>query len=380
MLEAIVTVCYIVGCILLFSLAIAIHEFGHFIAAVKLGLRVDKFSIGFGPAIWKKKINGVEYRISAIPFGGYVSIPDLDPEGTKALQGSSVEQKEKIPAWKEVIVAFAGPFMNIVLAVVLAVALSLMPSANFGVLGTEIGYVVKGGPAQKAGLMKGDKVLSVNGNKVSSWNEMLVEVQIAGNQEAAFEVARCTGDQCSVETVFITPEKDEVSGAYFIKALSVTNDSARAASWMTHRHPLKQLKQDAVSIFRVLKGLVTPKEMKSTGSALGGPVMIAQGIYKSIRHDFADGIGFLRFLNVNLAVINLLPLPVLDGGLILFALISLIFRRRIPEKVVRVLSMMFMVLLLGLMCLLVWRDSVRSFKMHSFKKDAAIQEEILKGK
>jgi regulator of sigma E protease len=85
-------------------------------------------------------------------------------------------------------------------------------------------------------------------------------------------------------------------------------------------------------------------------------------------------------LNVNLAVINLLPLPVLDGGLILFALISLIFRRRIPEKVVRVLSMMFMVLLLGLMCLLVWRDSVRSFKMHSFKKDAAIQEEILKGK
>mgnify|MGYP003294404343 CR=1 FL=1 len=377
MLELMVTICYIAGCVLLFSLAIAIHEFGHFIAAVKLGLRVDRFSIGFGPALWKRKINGVEYRISAIPFGGYVSIPDLDPEGAKALQGTSDAQdgKRPLPAWKEMVVAFAGPFMNIVLAAVLAVALSLVPSANFGVLGTEIGGVIEGGPAQKAGLMKGDKVLSVNGNTVSTWNEMLVEVQIAGNRESAFEIVRCSGDQCSMRTISITPEKDDVTGAYFIKALSAADSGARAAAWMTHRHPLKQLQQDAASIFRILKGLVTPNEMKSTGSALGGPVMIAQGIYKSIRRDFADGIGFLRFLNVNLAVLNLLPLPVLDGGLILFALISLVFRRRIPEKVVRALSMLFMALLLGLMCLLVWRDSVRSIKLHSYAKEAAAQKE-----
>ena len=87
-METLVTIGYIVACVLLFALAILIHEFGHFIVALKLGLRVEAFSIGFGPALWKKKINGVEYRISSIPLGGYVSIPDVDPEGTRALEGS----------------------------------------------------------------------------------------------------------------------------------------------------------------------------------------------------------------------------------------------------------------------------------------------------
>ena len=94
MAEALVTAFYIVVCVLLFALAILIHEFGHFIVALKLGLRVEAFSIGFGPAIWKKKFRGVEYRISWIPLGGYVSLPDIDPEGTKALEGSRGEGGE----------------------------------------------------------------------------------------------------------------------------------------------------------------------------------------------------------------------------------------------------------------------------------------------
>ena len=88
-METLTTILYICACVLLFSLAIAIHEFGHFIVALKLGLRVEAFSIGFGPILWKRKVNGVEYRLSAIPLGGYVSIPDVDPEGTKALEGSA---------------------------------------------------------------------------------------------------------------------------------------------------------------------------------------------------------------------------------------------------------------------------------------------------
>ena len=87
-METLLTVAYIVLGVLLFSLAIAIHEFGHFIVALRLGLKVERFSIGFGPAIWKRTWRGVEYRISWIPLGGYVSIPDVDPEGTKALEGA----------------------------------------------------------------------------------------------------------------------------------------------------------------------------------------------------------------------------------------------------------------------------------------------------
>ena len=192
-MEILVTAFYIVVCVLLFALAILIHEFGHFIVALKLGLRVEAFSIGFGTALWKKKINGVEYRISAIPLGGYVSIPDVDPEGTKVLEGAGGasggqqaddnKKKVRIPAWKEILVAVAGPLMNIVLAAFLAVALALVPGAKFGELPAEIGDVIPDGPAAKAGILKGDIVKSVGGRAVRTWTEMQTEVQIAGESQ-----------------------------------------------------------------------------------------------------------------------------------------------------------------------------------------------------
>ena len=384
-MEILITIGYIVVCVLLFSLAIAIHEFGHFIVALKLGLRVEAFSIGFGPVLWKKTVNGVEYRLSAIPLGGYVSIPDVDPEGTKALEGkvksngekgksaegeSVGEKPAKIPAWKEMAVAVAGPAMNVVLAVALALVLAAIPSARFGELPAKIGDVLPEGPAAKAGLRSGDTVLSVGGRKVSSWTEMQTEVQIAGGKEVAFEVVNSDGGAPETRTLLITPERHELTGAWYIKALSITN-ATMAAAWMPNRNPLKQLAWDAGSIFRVLKGLVTPKEAKATAGAIGGPVMIAEGLYRQVRRDPVDGLGFLRFLNVNLAILNLLPIPVLDGGLIFFALIAMILRRRLPDCVIKWSSMAFMYVLIALMGILILKDSWRSWKIHTYKPDAA---------
>ncbi len=378
-MEILVTVFYIIVCVLLFALAILIHEFGHFIVALKLGLRVEAFSIGFGTALWKKKVNGVEYRISAIPLGGYVSIPDVDPEGTRALEGAKREQgtengeqaKVRIPAWKEILVAVAGPAMNVVLAVVLAVMLSLVPGARFGELPAVIGDVIPDGPAAKAGLQAGDTVVFVGGREVHTWTEMQTEVQISGGRPVEFVIERDrTSNGLQVHNphlvVEVTPERNEVTGAWYIMALSVTNESG-AVAWMPDRNPLKQLAWDAGSIFRVLKGLVTPKEAAATSAALGGPVMIAEGLYRQVRRDPWDGLGFLRFLNVNLAVLNLLPIPVLDGGLILFALCALVFRRRIPDFIVKWLSLGFMAVLMGLMALLIGRDGWRSWKLHHFQ-------------
>lgn len=367
-MEIFVTIAYIALCVALFSLAIFIHELGHFLVAIKLGLKVEAFSIGFGPALWKKKWRGVEYRLSAIPLGGYVSIPDVDPEGTKALEGASAEERDaprtRIPAWKELLVALAGPMMNVVLAVFIAVLLSLVPGVKFGELPAKIGSVVEGGAAEKGGMLAGDIVKTVGGRDVRTWIEMQTEVQIAGGRETEFTVDR--GGE--LKTLKITPMRHDVTGAWFIMALSVTN-STGAVGWMPNRNPLKQLAWDAGSIFRVLKGLVTPKESKATSQAIGGPVMIAEGLYRQVRRDIWDGIGFLRFLNVNLAILNLLPIPVLDGGLILFSLIALVFRRRVPDCVVKYLSMAFMVVLMGLMGLLVIRDSYRSYKIHTYQPE-----------
>ena len=375
-MEIIVTVFYIVVCVMLFALAILIHEFGHFIVALKLGLRVEAFSIGFGKPIWKKKVNGVEYRISPILLGGYVSIPDVDPEGTKALEGArekegSCSVRTKIPAWKEILVAVAGPAMNLVLATVIAVVLSLVPSVKFGELTAEIGDVIPDGPAAKAGMRVGDVVKAVGGREVKTWSDMQTEVQISGGKTVEFAVDRPQDSGLPSRVLLsVTPERNEVTGAWFIMALSVSNETG-AVAWMPNRNPLKQLAWDAGSIFRVLKGLLTPKEAAATSAALGGPVMIAEGLYRQVRRDPWDGLGFLRFLNVNLAVLNLLPIPVLDGGLIMFALFALIFRRRVPEFIVKYLSLAFMVLLMGLMGLLILRDSMRSWKIHTYKPAAS---------
>ena len=270
---------------------------------------------------------------------------------------------QKISPWKEIAVAVAGPGMNIVLAVVLAFLLSAIPSVRFGELPATITKANPGGPAEKAGIRKGDTVISIDGRKVGNWTEMQVEFQIVGARKADVVLRDKDGAE---RTVKVTPAQDPVTGAYFIDAVHIAKEEV-AASWMPHRSPIKQLAWDAGAIFRVLKGLVTPKEMKNTAKALGGPQMIVEGIYKSVRRDFWDGVGFLRFLNVNLAVLNLLPIPVLDGGLIMFALLALIFRRRVPEKVVSTLSMTFMVLLLTAMAILIFRDAQRSWRIHTYK-------------
>ena len=361
-MEILITAGAIVACILLFSFAIFIHEFGHFVVAKWLGLRVDRFSIGFGPALWKKTIGDVEYRISAIPFGGYVSLPQLDPEGTRALEGGGDDDeppmKEATPLVR-IAVAFAGPFGNIVLAVVLAFVLAAVPGARFGEMPAEIGDVLPDGPAAVGGMLPGDRVTSVNGHAVRTWTEMQTEVQIAGQKATEFIVARGGTNV----TLSITAKRDEASGACFILALSTTN-GVKAAAWMPERNPLKQLAWDAGQIVLILKALVTPKEAKSAAKALGGPVMIAEGLYTQVRRNGWDALGFLRFLDVNLAILNLLPIPVLDGGLILFALFELLFRRKPPRKLTDGLSMAFMWLFLALMITLVWRDVTRSRRMH----------------
>lgn len=364
-MDILVTVLYIIACVFVFSLAVFIHEFGHFVAARALGLAVDVFSIGFGPALWKKKIGDVEYRFSAIPFGGYVSIPSLDPEGTKGVQGTADHAAdpavvETLAPWKQIVVAVAGPFGNVVLAVALAFLLAALPGTRFGELTTAIGAVPAGTPVAAGGLVAGDRILAVGGKAVGTWTDLTTEVQISGTRETPFRVVDSNGLE---RVVNITPKRDEVTGVCLIGAFSLANTNG-AAAWMPDRNPVRQLAWDAGQIVRVLKALVTPRESGAAARAIGGPVNIAEALYRQARRDPYDALGFLRFLNVNLAMINLLPLPVLDGGLVLFALIALVIRRRVPKFFTDALSKFFMFALLALMLFLVYRDVVRSARIH----------------
>lgn len=449
---------------LFFSLAIFVHEFGHFLAARRLGLRVDAFSIGFGPALWKRTVGGVVYKVGCVPFGGYVALPQLDPSGMEKVQGSGRGGEEEtcsgledVAPWKRIVVALAGPAGNLVLAILLAYFLFLAPGVKTGVLDTRIGSVSETSEAWKAGVRPGDRILSVNNRKVGTWADLQVECQLAGDSgkavfgirrgdtvrevvlpfrtseivelkmlEGVFpatvcEVSALMPDMPAIQAgllpddvvteingqpvreaqqfaeaiqrnqavpatlavrrgreirrIVLTPRFDEASERYLVGI--VWKDAAeRVRAWMMYRNPWRQLKWDSLSVVRVLQALLMPEskgERKAVARNVGGPVAIVIGLFHTVRGDILDAVGFLRMICVNLAILNLLPFPVLDGGHILFALYEVATRRKPHPKVVSVLVNAFAVLLIGLMALLFYRDIARQVKVSRAVR-AAVRE------
>jgi regulator of sigma E protease len=438
--------------VLFLSLAIFIHELGHFLAAKWFGLQIDVFSIGFGPALWKKKINGVEYKIGCIPLGGYVALPQLDPSGMETIQGEQGEktgakseapapvelQLPDIAAWKRVVVAIAGPFGNIVLAFLLALIIYWIPSGNVHVVDTRVGMVVEKSEAWDAGLRQGDRILEVNGEKVNTWIDMMVENVLSGNSgKAMFKIDRA-GEKLTLEIPFtkhkvmgiymlegvysefpcqvdaLTPgapaEKAGLKpgdvllsvagvpvwgGSHFIELikkngvaevdigvrrgselltfrmapqmdeekkrplLGVQFSLENSEPWMQYRNPIDQLKWDALSVFRVLRALLFPRqkgESAMVAKSIGGPAEMMIQIYNAVQGGFMDALGFLRMICVNLAILNLLPIPVLDGGHVMFASYEIITRRKPHPKVVSTLVTACAVVLISLMIFLLGRD------------------------
>lgn len=428
--------------IALFGLTIFVHELGHFLAAVWSGMVVDVFSIGFGPAIWKRKVRGVTLKIAWIPFGGYVSIPQLDPAAMSSVQGGEGgTDARKLPAvscWKKVLVSLAGVTGNVILAFILAWIVYLHPSVITEEGNTVIGGVNVESEAYSAGIRPGDEIVSVNGERVRTWTEYTVLCVLAGGKdhEVTLEVGTDgtyrevrlptsesqmgletvagieKAELCAVGSVFedspaeaggmkprdivrfvdgervrsrshlielveerkdksvqviveregrpvellITPEFNEEHNRSMI---GIAFADVQAMPWMQYKRPLAQVANDATQVFRMLKALVTPKEARQAARGLGGPPMILVTLWFSIRISMVNAIGFIRFLNVNLAVLNMLPIPVLDGGHLVFALWEGLTRRKVHPKLVNALINIFFVLLLGVMVLMSLRDFAR---------------------
>jgi regulator of sigma E protease len=445
--------------VVLFGVTIFVHEFGHFLVALRLGFVVETFSIGFGPAIWKRKFRGIWFKIGIVPVGGYVSLPQLDPSGMATIQGGPEEGKaapagegkdpaaeepaEPLPPiepWKRILVSLAGAAGNVLLAVVLAWIVALAPAGNTDSSGTLIGFVSTNSVAHARGLRPGDEIVAVGGEAVNTWGDYATLCYLAGGRtnEVAVTVCNAAGEKVVVAVpldedksglagiekamaaVITEVEPDSPAAAagllvgdrvrtfdgltvastmHFIQlirerggktapieverkhrrvALTVTPryDSARGRAiigagistavdmtvmpWMVHRRPWDQLRGDASSIVRILKALVTPKESKQAAKGLGGPVLILATLWISIKISLFNAVGFLRFLNVNLAILNLLPIPVLDGGHILFSLWEGLTRRRLHPKFANVLVNAFAVMLILVFVLLTVMDVRRS--------------------
>lgn len=429
---------------LLFSLAIFVHEFGHFLAAKLLGFRVDAFALGFGPALWKRRIGQTDYRINAVPFGGYVALPQLDPSGMDTIQGGAGDDTTKrtdAPAWKRIIVALAGPAGNVALATLLAWIIWFAPGAPTGMVSTEIGEVMQGTAAWEAGLRPGEVIEQVGTRRVTTWSDFLVECHLLGSPETGVELSvRSSAPEAALRTVTVAVTNlpggiRGIAGIYWygkcqigelvpgmpaeaagmlpgdvvetfdgepvhnsqdfvmrmrdagvrpvrlelmrkgrpieivvtpvLSAEGVTiigagvQSAADAAMWMQYRDPWRQIRNDAMQVFRVLQAMIAPHvdgERARVAKSIGGPVIIMAYLWRIVQESFLSSMGFLRMICINLAIINLLPLPVLDGGHIVFALWELITRRKPHPRVVNVLVTGFAILLIALMILLVFKD------------------------
>ena len=439
---------------LLVGLVIFVHELGHFLAARRLGLVVDVFSLGFGPAIWKRRIGDVVYKICVIPLGGYVAIPQLDPAGMETVQGENKPQdggketpRELPPAapWKRIAVAIAGPLGNVVLAVVLAWWIYLAPHAVTGGASTLIGTVETNSPAWTAGLRPGQVIERVNGERVATWYDFMIECHLVGDpaQGVALRVndggvvrelhvplathadagislgvisniapkSLClvaevmsnsvaeaggllAGDSLRTVnglpivgalqfvdymtgngtnrvrlevvrnekplTLLLTPRMDPSAGRPVI-GVRLGDTFLEMPPWMQYSKPGRQIKADASAVFRLLRALFFPQhkgESQRAASSVGGMPTIVVVLWGAITSGLLNCLGLLRMIGINLAIINLLPIPVLDGGHVLFALLEIITRRKPNPRVMGVVVNFFAALLIGLMLLLIVRDPV----------------------
>lgn len=461
----IISFVYIVAAVaVLFGLCIFVHELGHFAAAKALGMVIDVFSIGFGPAIWKKKIGNVLFKIGIFPIGGYVALPQMDPTagdaslskdktaGGNAGPAEPARQLPRAAPWKKIIVAVAGAAGNMLLAYLIAWVVFIagkpsMPAERCAV----VGFVETNSEAYAQGMRLGDEILAVNNRAVQNWQEVIQEnaryerVEIllktaSGEQTLALrteknalgfrmvpgirEITLCkvmsveSGSSAAAagiqsgdlirkldgaevlsidhlialvsaragETVPVSVERNGVEHVMNVTPrldpelnrarIGIRFDPAATDSdRVVHIPPGAQIKSHSLVILRVLRSLLTPGEAKATSQALGGPLMIVYMLQEMVKKGIIIALWFTCLLNVNLAILNLFPLPVLDGGHVFFSLLEIIIRRPVPPKAVLFLDQVFFGLLILAIVLITGRDIKRLYKIRLLSKPPAPAEQ-----
>jgi regulator of sigma E protease len=315
------------------GLLIAAHEAGHLVLARLMGMRVEIFSIGFGPRIAGFKWGDTEYRLSALPLGGYCKIAGFTPDDPAALDPNDTGSYMNKPAWRRFLVIAAGPAINYLVAFLIIAGLYV--THGFPNLTTTQVAVVPDGPAAAAGMQTGDRVVAVDGVPVSSINELRRELQKSdAPHERRIEVVR-GGER---KTLFVRPDRGTISVTpdqvlVRLSALQAIPSAARDV-WALSAADLRAL-------FDVVRG-------KGTAS-LAGPVAIVRQASAEVRRGLADFAGILANISVGLALFNFLPVPALDGGRLVFLGYELVTRRRVNHRIESVVHVVGLLLLLGLL-------------------------------
>ena len=432
------TLYVVIAVLLLFGAAIFVHEFGHYWVARKRGLKVEAFAIGFGPKIFAWTRDGIEYSWRWIPAGGFVKLPQMVTSET--LEGDHEKQEPLPPVTplSKILVAFAGPFMNVVLAFAIATLLyftGLPVKINPSI----IGYVAPDSAEAKLGIKAGDRVVSVNGVLVKSWEEVFMQtvltradmlpvvIERAGTP-VTYQLPVTAHKDIGLKTLNLEPRdhptiKGVIAGGAAEKAGLKANDEVLEFAGVPivgQRQMIEQIKQrpgeacvivvkrgpervtltvtpvlnpatkdgrigvevgsSSVEVYQLMKpgpkpwelvgdvlnqmaatigALVHSKETGVGAKDLSGPVGILGILGVQVATDYRLALKFLVLLNINLAILNLLPIPVLDGGHIVLSLIEKIRRRPVSARLQEYATTAFAVLLISFMLYVTFFDLKR---------------------
>jgi len=351
---------YILPFLVVLGVLIFFHELGHFLAAKYFGVKVLKFSLGFGPKLVGKQVGETEYLISALPLGGYVKM--LGENADEETEPLSPEDEKKSFSNKHVAkrigIVAAGPLFNLLLALFIFCGFYMV--AGVHVMTPEIGQVREDSPASKAGLLKGDIIVSVDGQKTANWPQIKEIIQ--GNRGQPIDVT--VKREAGVVTLTVVPEvsvtqnifgeeiRSPLIGIVAAGTFEKVDLGPGAAIGEGFRKTWEIIELTCLTVVKLIQRVI-PME------TVGGPILIGQMTGQLAQENWVHLIPFTAVISINLGILNLLPVPVLDGGFIVLLLIELIIGRPLHIKKRELLQKMGIFLLVLLMVFVVYNDIKR---------------------
>ncbi len=349
--------------ILVLGLLIFVHELGHFLFAKLFGVRVLKFSLGFGPRVVGKVLGETEYVLSAFPLGGFVKMFGENPDE----QDITAEDKNRSfahkPVWQRFGIVLAGPLFNLIFAVFLFFMVFAFLGLPTSMDTTQIGKVNSESPAALAGLLKGDVIVQINGKQTKSWLDVLEGVK-GSNGDHVIMVLDRSGEQVTVDVVPKIDGVKDVFGEEVEKRFMIGITKAEALEYKKISlldSFVNACKQTWMYIYLTVMGFIKIFQRVIPASEIGGPILIAQLAGEQMKAGWLHLIYFMGLLSVNLGILNLLPIPVLDGGHLVFLSLEGVRKKPMNERV-QIISQQVGIGLLGtLMIFVFYNDIARLF-------------------
>ena len=353
--------------IFVLTVVVFIHEMGHFLVARWCGVKVKAFSIGFGKELWSRTdAQGTRWRVALLPLGGYVKFQD-DENGAsmpshEAIAGMTAEERAGSfhlkPVWQRAAVVAAGPIANFLLAIVIFAGMYMVMGVTK--LEPRVGKVMPESPAMAAGFKDGDLVLSINGRVVEDFADLQHIVSTSPGRELAFEVERGRTLLTLKATPIVKEQDDKIAGKHTRAIVGIQGSGTTGKLTHTSVGPIEALRLGVVRTWNIgeatlayISNVVTRRQ---SADQLGGPIRIAEASGQMARLGPEFLIQFVALISVSIGLLNLFPIPLLDGGHLLFYAVEAVRRKPLSPKAQDVGFRIGLALVLMLMVFATWND------------------------